>query len=72
MTVGKQEFGTRIRELRKRRGMTQVELAERIRRTQPDISALERGHMAPTIPTIKKLAWALGVRPVALLEDILA
>lgn len=51
----------RIRELRKERGLTQAQLAERAGLPQSYISRLENGEHSPTAKTITKLAEGLGV-----------
>jgi len=67
-----QDFGTRLRQLRRARDLTQVELAALIGRCQPDISEMERGLITPTIPTILKLAKALRAEPIDLLGEIVS
>jgi transcriptional regulator with XRE-family HTH domain len=49
----------RIRTIRKRRGLTQDQLAERIGRTGDAISQLERGLSLPSFETLERLALAL-------------
>lgn len=71
MNVATQEFGTKIRALRTHRGLTQRELAELIGRYQADVSDMERGRLMPTVQTLKKLARALGIKPQALLSELL-
>lgn len=51
----------RIRTIRKRRGITQEELAERIDRTADAVSQLERGVSLPSFATLERLAGALEV-----------
>ncbi len=53
--------GDHCARLRKDRGWTQEELAERSGLTQQYLSDLERGKRNPTIVTIFELAQALGV-----------
>jgi transcriptional regulator with XRE-family HTH domain len=57
----KVRVGSRIREIRKRRGLTQEVLAERVERSVDAISALERGRALPSFETLEKLAQALDV-----------
>lgn len=57
----------RIKELRKSRGMTQVELAEKLGVTQGAIQKLENGVMDLTTKWMGTLATALEVRPYELL-----
>jgi len=51
----------RIKTIRKRRGLTQDQLAERIGRTGDAISQLERGRSLPSFETLERLALALDV-----------
>jgi transcriptional regulator with XRE-family HTH domain len=59
-------FGSRLRELRQKRGLTQVQLAERCGFPQARISELERGGRSPNLTTIVRLAVALGCKLSAL------
>ncbi|WP_375740440.1 helix-turn-helix domain-containing protein [Pseudomonas boanensis] len=56
-----QFLGTRIRALRKRRGMTLSELAEQSNLTAGYISQLERNLAYPSIPALFNIARSLGV-----------
>ncbi|BBT19120.1 cupin domain-containing protein [Metapseudomonas otitidis] len=56
-----QFLGTRIRGLRKRRGMTLSELAEQSSLTAGYISQLERNLAYPSIPALFNIARSLGV-----------
>jgi ribosome-binding protein aMBF1 (putative translation factor) len=49
-----------IRALREKKGLSQRELAERVGTTQSAIARLEGGHISPTLPTLDKIANALG------------
>lgn len=60
--------GRNVRAVRKARGMTQEELAERSGFSQQYISDLERGRRNPTIVSLYELAQALGSTPVDLLQ----
>ena len=51
----------RIKTIRKRRGLTQAHLAEKIGRTGDAISQLERGLSLPSFETLDRLAQALDV-----------
>ncbi|MEO7428381.1 MAG: helix-turn-helix transcriptional regulator [Acidimicrobiales bacterium] len=48
--------------VRRRRGLTQAELARRAGTSQPVISAYERGHRDPTYSTLRRLVAASGER----------
>lgn len=54
-------FGRRIRELRKRRGLSQAQLAEAAQVTPLTISNIERGVNPPSFQRIEHLAEALDV-----------
>ncbi len=54
-------IGSRIKELRKARGLSQEKLSERAEITPNYLSRLERGTENPTLDTLIKLGDALGV-----------
>ncbi|WP_293688819.1 helix-turn-helix transcriptional regulator [Spirosoma sp. 48-14] len=56
----KREVGLIIREARKRKSLTQKELAERIGVTKTIITNYEAGRQNLTIDTLQKVADALG------------
>jgi transcriptional regulator with XRE-family HTH domain len=64
------QFARNVRDLRLRRGLTQIELAKASKLCRPFVSQLESGHFSATLDTVAALASALGVRPVTLLSDI--
>jgi transcriptional regulator with XRE-family HTH domain len=51
-----------IRTVRRRRGLTQAELARRAGTSQPVVSAYEHGRRDPTFATLRKLVEASGER----------
>lgn len=55
-------FGRVIFDARKARHLRQSDLAELSGIAQADISRIERGQIAPTTPTLLKLAEALGAQ----------
>lgn len=55
------EFEVDLKALRKRRGMTQEQVALAAGITQSHYSLIERGLISPTMRTVQKLADALGV-----------
>jgi transcriptional regulator with XRE-family HTH domain len=61
-------MGARIRQLRKRQGISQAILAKRARLTRVYITRLEAGQQDPSLTTINALAKALGVPATVLLE----
>lgn len=54
-------FGKRLCKARKRAGLSQYELAEKLQITQPAVSWWENGRHAPTLEFMIPLAEALGV-----------
>jgi transcriptional regulator with XRE-family HTH domain len=61
--------GHNLRKVRKSRGLTQTELAERCGIAQPTISDLERTGREPHYSTLRRLADGLGVEVTKLFED---
>src|SRR5215208_8370379 len=61
--------GHNLRKVRKSRGLTQTELAERCGIAQPTISDLERTGREPHYSTLRRLADGLGVEVPKLFED---
>ena len=62
-------LGARIREFRKGRGFTMVELATEIGVSQPAVSQWETGKEPPGRENIKKLAKVLGITIATLLGE---
>ncbi len=56
-----ERFGARIKELRRRRGLTLEDLAERAGVSRAMISKVERGEKNPTLVVTAKVAEGLGV-----------
>lgn len=59
----------RLAELRKQRGLTQGELAERMNVEQPTVQRWEAGKREPSISTLQDIARALGVRPSEFFDE---
>ena len=57
-----------LAEIRKRKGMTQAQLAELAGITRVTVARYETTDRNPRFTTIKRLARALGVSPAELLE----
>ena len=58
-----EEYNARILlDARKQAGLTQSELGERIGADKGYISRLERGLIMPTVPTLYRIASAMGYR----------
>lgn len=56
------QIGERIKKLRKQKGLTQEELAVKVRVSSTYIGFIEQGHRNPSINTADKLARALGTK----------
>jgi len=56
-----EQFGARIRELRKIRGITQEQLAEHLGIEQKHVSLIEHGKSYPSLDRLTKIAEALQV-----------
>ncbi len=61
-------LGARLRALRRDRGLLQKQLADKAGLTPSMMSQLESGRLTPTLPTLGKLAGALGLSIPELLE----
>ena len=55
-------LGHRLRELRKKRGLTQEQLSEKASMDVKYLGNIERGKENPTLATLEKLAEALSVK----------
>jgi transcriptional regulator with XRE-family HTH domain len=55
-------FGARLRELRQKRGLTQIDLAAESGLAGPYISDMERGLKVPSLTTLLRLALALDCK----------
>lgn len=53
---------------RRAKGLTQAQLAAQARIPQPNLSGIEQGRREVTLPTLRALAGALGVRPGVLAD----
>ncbi|WP_194241568.1 helix-turn-helix domain-containing protein [Galbitalea soli] len=62
-----QRLGSRIRELRRARGLTLVQLAAQAELSHPFLSQLERGRARPSMTSLEKIARALGSSQLELL-----
>lgn len=61
--------GRNVERLRRAKGMTQEQLAERSGFSQQYISGLENGQRNPTVVTLYEIACALSAAPVDLLAE---
>lgn len=64
-----QILGRNVREARKRRGLSQEQLALEADMKRSYVSDMERGTRNPSVKAIERLAAALGVDPWTLLND---
>src|SRR6266536_5071236 len=54
-------IGARLRQLREQKGLTQADIEEKTGLMTCYISRVENGHKVPSIATLERFAWALGV-----------
>ncbi len=59
-----------IRELQEKRGPSQRQLAERLGTIQSAVERLGAGNVSPSLPTLDKVAAALGVELVVSFVDL--
>ena len=67
--MGSEETGKKIKNLRRKKNMTQQELAERCGFTNSLLSKIENGQTGSAVATLSKIASALGVTLSWLLQD---
>jgi transcriptional regulator with XRE-family HTH domain len=56
------ELGRRIQKIRQQKGLTQEQLAEKIRVSTTFVGYVETGHRVPNLKMVYKIARALGVK----------
>lgn len=61
-------IGETLRKIREEKGMSQGDIARKIKVHRTYISGIERGIRNPTVKNIEKIADALGVSPHTLLQ----
>jgi transcriptional regulator with XRE-family HTH domain len=64
------KFGKRVRELRKLKGWSQEELADKVGLHRTYVGTVERGEQNVSIDNIEKLAKSLGVSVQELFKDL--
>lgn len=62
------ELGKRIAELRKKKGWTQLEFAEKLNIQRTALTRIELGKVNSTINMLRKIAKALDVKMIELLD----
>lgn len=55
------EFGRKLQRVRKKSGLTQEKLADKIRLSTTFIGLIETGRRKPSLKTLQKIALALGL-----------
>ena len=61
------DIGKAIKLMRRKRGLSQDELAKKIGKTTTTLSLIENGRKFPTTPRIKQICDGLGIKPIFLL-----
>ncbi|MCA9528838.1 MAG: helix-turn-helix transcriptional regulator [Myxococcales bacterium] len=62
-------LGAHLKALRLRAGLTQAEVSRRTGIRRPNIARVEAGRHLPSLPTLARLAEAIGVSPTDILES---
>jgi ribosome-binding protein aMBF1 (putative translation factor) len=70
VSAGLVRFGKRVRALRRERGLSQEEVAERAAVDPKHVQAIEHGRKNVTFATIQGVARALGVRLEVLFKGV--
>jgi len=70
LAASRAAFGKRVRSIRKQRGYSQEDLAERAGLHFTYVSSVERGKRNISLVNIVRLARALRVSPGSLFEDV--
>ena len=65
----KKEIAQRLRDARRRRGMTQVELAAKLGTNQTYVSSVERASRGLTVQQLVRLCGALRISPEEILRE---
>jgi len=55
-----ERFGERLKKVRKERGMTQAELAQKMQTSINSVRLYEAGNRSPSMATLNKMAEVLG------------
>lgn len=63
-------FGETVRDLRKKKGLSQEKLAFEIKMDLTSVNEIEKGHRNCTLGTVVKVAKALGVKPSELISKL--
>jgi ribosome-binding protein aMBF1 (putative translation factor) len=63
------ELSVQVREAREAKGLSQSQLAERMGTQQSVVARLEAGGITPTLPTLKRVADALGTKLIVGFDD---
>lgn len=61
-------LGLNVRRIRKERGLSQEVLADEVGLAVTYVGQIERGSRNPTLDVVERLAKALGVKPLDLLQ----
>ena len=63
------QLASDIRSLREKKGLSQRQLAELVGTTQSAIARLEGGRISPSLPTLDRIANALGAKVTVTFTD---
>lgn len=61
-------FGNYVKELRLKKGLTQVDVSSRMNKDQQSLQRVESGNVSPSLYYLYELAEGLGIEPKELLS----
>jgi transcriptional regulator with XRE-family HTH domain len=64
------KFGAKLEALRRAKGLTREDMAEKIEVSSIYYSYIEQGRRGVSVPGLLKIAKVLGVKPSQLLDDL--
>ena len=64
------DIGTRLYLARKRKRLTQIELADALETTPQSVSRWEQGAISPTVQQLMRICRALDIDPVVVLRPV--
>lgn len=63
-------FGARVEQIRDALGLTQQELAKRLKLSRGSLANIETGRQRVLLHTVEEIAKALGTKPIVLMKGI--
>ena len=70
MIFDAKSFGEKVRELRKQKGLTLTEMAEKTRRSVSLLSQIENGNVSPSFSSMQSIADALDISRITVKSHV--